>query len=368
MDVNRFVTHSLHDSRIARILAAAIDAVKPGKLVQEYLQKADLPKHDRVFLLGIGKASESMTRAASEFFNDFADALVITKHASSSTRNRIIIIESGHPIPDERSLAAGKAALDFVSNLKENDLLVCLISGGGSALVTTPREGITLEELQSKTSYLLASGATIHEINMLRQQTDRIKGGGLARATKAKVVSLILSDVIGNSLETIASGLTVDPSLRTRVQNFIVGDINIAAQAARRQAIAEGFDSEILDLQIQGESKDVGSYLAKKLKQEREIRKAPFCLLAGGETTVTLHSNGKGGRNQELALAAVNELAGLKDAILISLASDGDDGRTDAGARWLTAKLVSEQKGLECPRPIICRGMTRTCFLNRSTT
>ena len=273
MDANRFVTQSLREPRITRILAAAIDAVEPGKLVREHLQHADLPKYDRVFLLGIGKASEAMTQAAAEFFNNFTDALIITKHASHSTRKRITVMESGHPIPDERSLAAGQAALDFVSNLKENDLLVCLISGGGSALVTAPREGITLADIQSQTSDLLASGATINEINALRRQMDRIKGGGLARATKAKVVSLILSDVIGNSLETIASGLTVDPSLGTRVQNFIIGDIHVAAQAAQQQAITEGFDSEILDLQIKGEARKVGLHFAKRLKEEKAKKK-----------------------------------------------------------------------------------------------
>ncbi len=330
MDANRFVTQSLRDPRVARILAAAIDAVEPGKLVREYLQTADLPKHERVFLLGIGKASEAITVAASEFFNNFTEALIITKHASLPRRQRVTVMESGHPIPDERSLAAGQAALDFVSDLKENDLLICLISGGGSALVTSPREGITLADIQSQTSNLLASGATINEINKLRRQLDRIKGGGLARATKAKVVSLILSDVIGNSLETIASGLTIDPSLGARVQNFIIGDIHVAAQAAQRQAIAEGFDPEILDLQIKGEARDVGLRFAKRLKEEQSKRTHPFCLIAGGETTVTLHGNGKGGRNQELALAAVDELSNIENILLISLATDGDDGPTDA--------------------------------------
>jgi glycerate 2-kinase len=330
MDANRFVTQSLCEPRTTRILAAAIDAVEPGKLVREHLQHADVPKYDRVFLLGIGKASEAMTRAAAEFFNNFTDALVITKHASPSTRKRITVIKSGHPIPDERSLAAGQAALDFVSNLKESDLLVCLISGGGSALVSAPRRGITLADIQSQTSNLLASGATINEINALRRQMDRIKGGGLARATKAKVISLILSDVIGNSLETIASGLTVDPTLGTRVQNFIIGDIQVAAQAAQQQAVTEGFDSEILDLQIKGEARKVGLHFAKRLKEEKQKRRSPFCLIAAGETTVTMKGNGKGGRNQESAIAAVNELSGIENILFISLATDGDDGPTDA--------------------------------------
>ncbi len=312
------------------VLSAAIDAVEPGKLVREHLQHANLPKYDQVFLVGIGKAAEPMTQAAAEFFNNFTDALVITKHASSSIGKRLTVMEGGHPVPDERSLAAGEAALNFVSNLKENDLLVCLISGGGSALITKPREGITLEDIQAKTSSLLASGATIREVNALRRQLDRIKGGGLARATEAKVISLILSDVIGNSLETIASGLTVDPFLGMRVQNIIIGDIHVAARAAQQQAIMEGFDSEILDMQMQGEAKDVGSHFAKELKEEKQKRKGPFCLIAGGETTVTLHGNGKGGRNQELALAAVDKLSGIENILFISLATDGDDGPTDA--------------------------------------
>jgi glycerate 2-kinase len=351
MDANRFVSQSLREPRITRILAAAIDAVEPGKLVREHLQHADVPKYDHVFLLGIGKASEAMTQAAAQLFNNFTDALVITKHAPPSTRKRITVIESGHPIPDERSVAAGQAALDFVSNLKESDLLVCLISGGGSALVTAPREGVTLEEIQSKTSSLLASGATIHEINALRRQMDRIKGGGLARATKAKVVSLILSDVIGNSLETIASGLTVDPSLGARVQNSIIGDIHVAAQAAQQQAITEGFDSEILDLQIKGEARKVGLHFAKRLKEEKQKRKSPFCLIAGGETTVTLHGNGKGGRNQELALAAADELSGIEYILLVSLATDGDDGPTDAAGAVVNGETRqrAERLGMSAP-------------------
>lgn len=136
--------------------------------------------------------------------------------------------------------------------------------------------------------------------------------------------------MIGNSLETIASGLTVDPTLGTRVQNFIIGDINVAAQAAQQRAITEGFDSEILDLQLKGEARKIGLHFAKRLKEEKQKRKNPFCLIAGGETTVTFHGNGKGGRNQELALAAVDELSNIENILFISLATDGDDGPTDA--------------------------------------
>jgi len=352
MDANRLVTHSLRDPRIAHILASAIDAVEPGKLVSDYLQRVDLPEHDRVFLLGIGKASEAMTWAASDFFNDFTNALVVTKVASNRARERMTVIEGGHPIPNEYSLAAGQSVLEFVSHLKENDLLVCLISGGGSALVTAPVEGTTLKEIRSRTSELLAAGATIHEINTVRRQMDRLKGGGLVRATGAKVISLILSDVIGDSLETIASGLTVDPSLGSRVQNIIIGNIRIAAQAAQAQALAED-----LGLEIQGEAREAGLQLAGRLIRERQMRKQPFCLLAGGETTVTVRGSGRGGRNQELALAAVDELSGVENVLLISLATDGDDGPTDAAGAVVNGETRRRAEGL---------GMSASDYLSRN--
>jgi glycerate 2-kinase len=330
VDTNRFRTHSLQDERVLRILSAALAAVEPGQIVRDYLTEARLPAHRRVFLLGIGKAAEPMTLAAADALSRFTAGLIITKHASDRAAERVAVIESGHPIPDGRSLAAGLAALDFVSRLHEDDLLVCLISGGGSSLVSVPAEGVTLEDIQSRTASLLAGGATIQEINNYRRQVDRIKGGGLARATRARIVSLILSDVIGNSLETIASGLTVDPRLGKQVQNIILGDLRRAAEAALRQAKQEGLTAEILDLQVEGEAGAIGSQLARKLREERSKRAGPFCLIAGGETTVTLRGGGKGGRNQELALAAVNELAGLQNVLFVSLATDGDDGPTDA--------------------------------------
>ena len=364
MNADRFRTHTLRDERILRVLASAIQAVEPGKLTRHHLQRTPLPPHRRLFLLGVGKAAEAMTFAASQFLDRVTDSLVITKHASRGTSGLPRVIESGHPVPDERSLAAGRAALEFASKLNEDDLLLCLISGGGSALMTYPRPGISLDEMQQLTSSLLASGAAIHEINAIRRQLDQIKGGGLARRTKARVLGLILSDVPGNSLKVIASGPTVqskaapeegmqiikkysiqvtpgirqalmgqipyDESLEKRVQNIIIGDLHTAAQTAQRQAAQEGFDSSVIDLNLQGEAREAGLNLAKKLKQEREKKKGPFCLIAGGETTVTLHGNGKGGRNQELALSAVDELSGVQDLLFVSLATDGDDGPTDA--------------------------------------
>jgi glycerate 2-kinase len=351
-----------------RILAAALDAVEPGKIVQDNLQQANLPKHDRIFLLGIGKAAEPMTRAVMEVLPDFTDALIVTKHASGSTFKQVSIIEGGHPIPDESSLAAGKAVLKFVSQLKKGDLLICLISGGGSALVTVPQAGLLLQDIQLLTSALLASGATIDEINTIRRRLDQVKGGELARRTNAKIVSLILSDVIEDRLEAIASGPTApDPTthknallilrkynlerhtpakiltalasrsilnddsiFQGRVQNIIIGNNQIAVRAANQRARSEGFNSEILKSKIQGEARIVGQQMADTLIAASDNRPRPFCLVGGGETTVTIHGDGKGGRNQELALAAVDKLESLPGVLLISLATDGEDGPTDA--------------------------------------
>jgi hydroxypyruvate reductase len=264
--------------------------------------------------------------------------------------------------------------------------LVCLISGGGSALVTAPYEGITLEDMQALTSLLLACGARIDEINTLRRHLDRVKGGGLARATRAKVISLSLSDVIGNPLEAIASGPTVpNPTtnadalkilkkykLQKQVaksiiktlesdsllsdteklaaqpqsQNIIIGDNRLAAQAAVDQSQREGIHAEILTNELQGEAREVGRDLARRLRVSTERIARPFCLIAGGETTVTIKGNGKGGRNQELALAAVQELSGLENVFLIALATDGDDGPTDAAGAAATGESAHRAESL----------------------
>lgn len=380
VDTNRFATRSLRDPRILRILAAALDAVDPYRAVQKYLPGLE----GRVYGLAIGKAALPMMDALVER-TPLAGGLAITKFASRQGRESYTVIEGGHPIPDARSLEAGERALEFVSSLKEDDALVCLISGGGSALVTAPH--VPLEDLQTLTSLLLSSGARIDEINILRRQLDRIKGGGLARATKARIISLILSDVIGNPLEAIASGPTApDPTTKRdalnilkrydleqrvpdsillyleydsllsayqeqtfslhAVQNIIIGDNRQAALTAVTKAEREGFYAEILTNEIQGEAREVGQDLAHRLHQENSTRKRPFCLIAGGETTVTIKGKGKGGRNQELALAAVDELSSLEGVMLVALGTDGDDGPTDAAGAVVTGESARRAESL----------------------
>ena len=381
MNPNRFATHSLADPRILRILSAALEAVDPAEAVRKFLPSVT----GNVYGLGIGKASIPMLTALAEAI-PLSGALAISKHDSGLSRNLFPVFLGSHPIPDSRSLEAGQRVLEFVSSLHEDDTLVCLISGGGSALVTAPYEGITLEDMQALTALLLSCGARIDEINTLRRHLDRIKGGGLARATQANIISLILSDVIGNPLEAIASGPTV-PNPTTNAdaleilrkyrleqqisksilhtlesgnllpnsqqlavglqsQNIIIGDNRLAARAALEQAEREGFYAEILTNELQGEAREVGVALAKTLRVEITKRPRPFCLIAGGETTVTIQGNGKGGRNQELALAAVDELSDLENVLLISLATDGDDGPTDAAGAVATGESARRAEAL----------------------
>jgi hydroxypyruvate reductase len=376
-----FFTHSLQDPRIARILSAALAAVNPGEAVQRYLQDHPLPQARRVFAFGLGKASIPMTQALSRITH-LTDALIITKHASPLEFEPVTLIEGGHPVPNIHSQEAGQAALDFVSTLGEDDLLVCLLSGGGSALMTAPL--VPLEDLQTLTRSLLACGARIDEINTLRRHLDQVKGGGLAKATQARVLSLILSDVVGNPLEAIASGPTApDPSTKAdafevlkkygltnsvsaeiisalknapetpktgdglfaRVENILVGSNALAAQAALNQAKSEGFAIEFLGDDWQGEARETAKILCERLKKYPTVGK-PLCLVAGGETTVTLRGDGKGGRNLELALAAVGELAGQENTMLITLATDGEDGPTDAAGAVVTGETNQRARSL----------------------
>jgi glycerate 2-kinase len=410
VDTSRFFTHSQQDARIARIMAAALEAVEPGRVVEEYLHGHPLQSGRRVFALGVGKAALPMVESLSRC-TDLERALVITKHAPDPDSHRlkrkihgIRIMEAGHPLPDSRSLTAGKEALAFAAALQAEDMLVCLISGGGSALMTAPC--LPLDELQGLTSALLACGARIDEINTLRRHLDRVKGGGLVKATRASVLSLILSDVVGNPLEAIASGPTApDPTTRaeaftvlekyglpianlrqssrkfifapspklaepfprsipqslsaypetlkpadpvfSRVQNVIVGDNALAVDAALRRAQSEGFHTTSFGSAWQGEAREVGKTLAENLRVATSTQEAPFCLVAGGETTVTLQGDGHGGRNQELALAAVTPLDGQQNAVLISLGTDGEDGPTDAAGAVVSGETLKRARAMD---------------------
>jgi hydroxypyruvate reductase len=330
-----------------------------------------MPKARRVFLFGLGKAACAMANACAAKM-DFYDSLIITKSASSLDPKLGAAFEGNHPIPGEASLEAGRRALKFFSQLKKDDLLLCLISGGGSALMAAPI--IPLDQLQALTSSLLASGARVDEINTLRRHLDLLKGGGVVGLSNgAQIVSLILSDVVGDPIEAIASGPTApDPTTREvaaqlarrvsqqaydfretlkpgdpkfkRVQNHIIASNEKALQAVMAKAEREGFYTEIIQRDMQGEARQVAKDLVSHLRTAIGEHRRPLCLLAGGEATVTVIGSGKGGRNQELALAAALEMQGMKDVMLISIATDGEDGITDAAGAVATGESVSAGK------------------------
>jgi hydroxypyruvate reductase len=372
---------------VMRILSAGIRAVAPGEAVRRFVsrkgqqlqiggQAYDLSQIERVAVLGFGKAAMAMAEPLQEVLADRPlKGLLIPKQPAPPPWDGMAVSPGGHPLPDENSLRAGGLALELALSLQANDLLICLISGGGSALMSAPLPGIGLADLQALTQRLLACGARIDEINTLRRHLDQVKGGGLARAAApARVASLILSDVVGSPLEAIASGPTApDPTsiaqawavldqynLRAVVSPAIRAALEHSAETpkpgdalfARVQhvlvgsnALAEGYQPVFLGDTWQGEARMVAQALCRRLRAQPETNQ-PICLAAGGETTVTLRGSGRGGRNQELALAAVRELAGVSDVLLVTLATDGEDGPTDAAGALVTGATLARAQAM----------------------
>ena len=408
ISISSLKSHTLdshpHGEPVARILASAIQAVEPETAIHHHVQRSGqslfiagqeyhLDKTGQILILGLGKAALAMTQPLIDLLADHAPrGLLIPKQAPTESLIGFDIQPGGHPIPNENSLRAGTKAVQLVQNLGETDLLICLISGGGSALMSLPQPGLSLNDMQNLTNKLLRCGARIDEINTLRRRLDLLKGGGLIQmANPAHVVGLILSDVIGNPLEAIASGPTApDPSTRAQVfevldkyqlrdqisaelyqvlqttpepprpsdtifshvQNVIIGSNVQAADSALEQAKVEGFHTMALGNSWQGEARDVSREFTNILKNISNQR--PFCYIAGGETTVTVRGQGRGGRNQELALAAVRELANLTDALLVTLATDGEDGPTDAAGAVVSGDSlkIGQEQGVS-PEPFL---------------
>ena len=409
MNPSRLLTESLRaapwGTTVAKVLAAAMEAAEPGAALRRYVRReGDLLLVDgrpydlaagQVFLVSVGKAAEAMARAAAELLGERLTAgVVVVKDPPHAPIGRCTITVAGHPLPNAQSVAAAEQVAATLAQAGPNDLVLALISGGGSALLSLPAPGIELSDMQALTSALLACGATINEINCLRKHLDTIKGGGLARlAAPAALATLILSDVVGNPLDVIASGPTVaDPSsfaeawailgnyglqaqapaavrarleqgragqiaetpkpgdpLFARVRNLLVGSNQQAAAAALAAARVHGLNGLLLTSYAQGEARVVGGLLAavaREIAASGQPLARPACLIIGGETTVTLRGAGKGGRNQELALAAVGELAGLADVALVALATDGSDGPTDAAGAVVTGASLARATAL----------------------
>lgn len=363
------------------IWEAALAAGDVAPLVRAHLRLD--PRHARVFLLGAGKASGAMAAAAEDVLGDrVAGGFVVVKDGYGARLRRVEIAEAGHPVPDARGLAASARLLELARGAGEGELIVFLVSGGGSALTPAPAPPITLAEKQELTRLLLASGATIGELNAVRKHLSLFKGGQLARAAwPARVLTLALSDVIGDPLDVIASGPTApDPTtfgdalevlarrglsgrvpasiarrleagrageipetakpgdpLFARVDNVVIGNNALVTDAAVATARRLGFRADLATRELQGEARDV----AREFVARARRLTPPACLIAGGETTVTVRGQGKGGRCQEFALAAALELSPTERMTVLAAGTDGTDGPTDATGAIVDAGTVA---------------------------
>jgi len=396
----------------ARILARAVDAVDPYEATLRALRVAPgrlvvagrpypLAPGARVIAVGTGKAGAPMARAVEDALGDRLTGGVVTvKTGYTAPLRRIALREAGHPIPDAAGETAARDIVRAVSGLRARDLVVCLFSGGGSALLPLPQRGVSLDDIIRTTDLLLRSGATIEEVNTVRKHLSQVAGGQLARAAApARVVTLVVSDIVGSPLDAIASGPTVPdpttyadalgvldrygltdrvpPAARETLRRGAAGDLPetpkpgdpafrgahvtvvadnaTAARAAMTEARRLGFHARLLSTYIEGEARSAGRVLAgiaRQIAATGEPVPRPACLVAGGETTVTVTGGGRGGRNQELALAAAHALEGTADTLLVSFATDGTDGPTDAagGVADGTTLARARARGLDPAR------------------
>jgi hydroxypyruvate reductase len=361
------------------IFRAALRAADPAAAVTRYLARRNLARFRDIYVVGAGKAGASMALAAERALGRRITAgLINVKDGHLARLRRIELNECGHPVPDARGVAGAERIAGLARGAGAGDLVICLVSGGASALLPLPAEGITLEEKQAVTRLLLACGAPIEHINAVRKHMSRIKGGQLARlAAPAAVESLLLSDVIGDPLDVIGSGPTApdvstfagasrildhyairdrvpasvldrlergmrgeieetpkpgDP-LFSRVRNTVIGGGRLALDAAARAARALGYRTVVLSSSIQGETREIArmhAAIAREVAEHGRPVRPPACLVSGGETTVTIKGTGLGGRNQEFALAAALEIHGLPNVVAFSAGTDGTDGPTDA--------------------------------------
>jgi glycerate 2-kinase len=377
-------------SQVLEVLAAALTAVDPYEAVHRTVRRSgdalivgersiNLGSVGRVIVVGAGKAGAPMSAAIEDVLQDRISAGWVNVKTSHAAPTRTIHIhEAGHPIPDRAGVYGSDQIVGLLQGLEPTDLVLCLFSGGGSALLTSPHEGSSLDDLQAVTDALLRAGADINQLNTVRKHLERLKGGGLARlAAPARVISLVLSDVIGDPLDVIASGPTAPDSstfadawwviehfdlagkipalvaqrlkrglaaeepetpkicdpIFDRVENVIIGSNAQAVRAALAHAQQKGWRCLDLGSMIEGEAREVGRVLggiARSIAAEGRPYERPVCVIAGGETVVTVRGSGRGGRNQEVALGAVLAIDGLSETLVCSLGTDGTDGPTDA--------------------------------------
>jgi glycerate 2-kinase len=384
----------------AIILAAAVRAADPERLVRRHLRARDLPGRGRLVLVAVGKAAVAMARAAEAVLRSRLEGGLAVAPAPGPGLGRVRLLLSSHPLPDERGERAAREVEALARSLGKDDRLLLLLSGGASALLPAPVAGVSLEDKARTTGLLLRAGASIHELNAVRKHLSRLKGGGLVRAAApARVSTLILSDVVGDDLSTIASGPAApDPTtygdaldvlgrrgvleqapaavrrhleagargdvpetpkpgdpLFAAVRTRIVGSNRTSVEAAAREARRIGFRPLVLTTRLEGEARDAARFLLGVLAEcvfEGDPARPPVCLIAGGETTVTVRGEGRGGRNQELAVAAVDSLSLFPvPAVLASLATDGADGKSDAAGGVVDDRALERARALGMAPP-----------------
>jgi hydroxypyruvate reductase len=361
------------------IFNAALAAGDVRPLVLQALESLRPHPRGTIVVVGAGKASAAMAAATEEALGDrIGEGVVVVKDGYRAETRGVRLIEAGHPVPDARGAAGALEILQLVRGRSSDDLVLVLISGGGSALTPAPAPPVTLGDKQAVTKLLLAAGATINELNAVRKHLSLLKGGQLARAAApARVHALLLSDVIGDPLDVIASGPTApdastfsdalavldrfhlldraptsvvsrleqgrrgetaetpkgDDPLFGRVRNVVIGNNTLVVDAATARARALGFTPHVLTRSLEGEARVVaGDFirLAREIKAARGPVAPPACVIAGGETTVTVRGNGQGGRCQEFALSAALAMEDLDDVVILSAGTDGTDGPTSA--------------------------------------
>jgi glycerate 2-kinase len=393
------------------LFTKAVSAVDPYRRLKEVLEieksrlrivrpeglpiEFDLNNFSNIYLIGAGKASAPMAHAIEEVFGDrITRGVITTKTGHALPLNRTEIIEASHPIPDQKGIAGTEKMVQILKHSGPRDLVLFLLSGGGSALMPMPASPILLEEKQEVTQLLLDCGADIKEINTIRKHISQIKGGRLAQlAYPSTVIAFILSDVVGDPLDAIGSGPTVpdtstfeeaweilkkynllnevapsvyrhllsgkegkigetpkpgDPSFE-RVHNLLIGSNLLALQTAARESRLLGFNTLILSSSIVGETKEAARFhvaIAREVAQHGNPIPKPACLISGGETTVTIRGNGLGGRNQEFALAGALEIEGIEKVVLLSGGTDGTDGPTDAAGAISDSTTVKRARGI----------------------
>ncbi len=388
------------------IFRTGVEAVEPSAAVKRYCRREgnrllvhqdayDLTEFKRIYVIGAGKAGAPMAKAVEEVLEDrITEGVINVKYGHLAKVSHVKIIEAGHPVPDEAGLEGTRAILDLASRAEKGDLVLCLISGGGSALLPLPAAGLSLQDKQDTTRILLACGATIHEINSVRKHISGIKGGNLARAAyPATLISLILSDVVGDDLDVIASGPTVPDSssfqdcinifdkygirekvpetvlnhirkgikgkvpetpkpadpVFTRTQSVIVGSNLSCVEAAGEKARKLGYHTLVLSTMIEGETREVAyvhAAIAKEVLKSGYPLSPPACVLSGGETTVTIKGSGLGGRNQEFVLAGAMCLNGQEGIVMLSAGTDGTDGPTDAAGAVADGRTIQRAEDL----------------------